>query len=99
MSSIREIETQVLTVQPQMTCTLPARPADTFSMAGSNIPAWSRLNLDLMILGLACDVTRVANYFWFAMGSGGVTFSWLGHTNTPLRNTMHHPPTGTETAA
>jgi hypothetical protein len=82
VSSIREIETQVLTVPPQMTCMLPTRPADNFSMAGSNIPAWSRLNLDLMILALACDVTRVANYFWFAMGSGGVTFSWLGHTNT-----------------
>src|SRR5258705_85226 len=67
---------------PPVTCTLPARPEDNFSMAGSNIPAWSRLNLDLMILALACDVTRVANYFWFAMGSGGVTFSWLGHTNT-----------------
>jgi hypothetical protein len=51
-------------------------------MANSNIPAWSRINLDLMVLALGCDITRVANYFWFAMGSGGVTFSWLGHTNT-----------------
>jgi hypothetical protein len=82
MTSIREVENQVLAVQPQVTCMVPTRPADNFSVASSNIPAWGKANLDLMVLGLACDVTRVANFFWFAMGSGGVTFSWLGHTNT-----------------
>ncbi|HXI58901.1 MAG TPA: DUF1552 domain-containing protein [Polyangia bacterium] len=82
MTSIREVETQVLAVQPQVTCMVPTRPAANFSVANSNIPAWGKANLDLMVLGLACDVTRVANFFWFAMGSGGVTFSWLGHTNT-----------------
>ncbi len=82
MTSIREVENQVLVVQPPPTCTVSARPADNFNVANSNIPAWGKANLDLMVLGLACDVTRVANFFWFAMGSGGVTFSWLGHTNT-----------------
>jgi hypothetical protein len=83
MTSIREVENQVLAVQPQAAaCMVPARPAANFSVASSNIPAWGKANLDLMVLGLACDVTRVANFFWFAMGSGGVTFSWLGHTNT-----------------
>jgi hypothetical protein len=82
MTSIREVENQVLTVQPQAACMVPARPAANFSVASSNIPAWGKANLDLMVLGLACDVTRVANFFWFSMGSGGVTFSWLGHTNT-----------------
>jgi hypothetical protein len=82
MTSIREVETQVLAVQPQVTCMLSDRPAANFSVANSNIPAWGKANLDLMVLGLGCDVTRVANFFWFAMGSGGVTFSWLGHTNT-----------------
>ncbi len=82
MNSIREVETQVLAVQPQVSCMLSARPADNFNVANSNIPAWGKANLDLMVLALGCDVTRVANFFWFAMGSGGVTFSWLGHTNT-----------------
>jgi hypothetical protein len=82
LTSIREVEAQVLAVQPQVTCMLSPRPPDNFSVANSNIPAWGKANLDLMVLALACDVTRVANFFWFAMGSGGVTFSWLGHTNT-----------------
>jgi len=82
MTSIRSVETQLLTVQPQVTCTVPTRPAATFNVANSNIPAWGTVNLDMMVLALACDLTRVANFFWFAMGSGGVTFSWLGHTNT-----------------
>ena len=83
MTSIRSIETQLLAVQPMAAaCTVPTRPADNFDMGNSNIPAWGKLNLDMMVLALACDLTRVANFFWFAMGSGGVTFSWLGHTNT-----------------
>lgn len=83
MTSIRSIETQLLAVQPTAAaCTVPTRPADNFDMGNSNIPAWGKVNLDMMVLALACDLTRVANFFWFAMGSGGVTFSWLGHTNT-----------------
>ena len=82
MTSIRSIETQLLAVQPQATCAVPTRPADNFDVGNSNIPAWGKVNLDMMVLAMACDLTRVANFFWFAMGSGGVTFSWLGHTNT-----------------
>jgi len=81
LTSIRETETQVLTVQPQAMCKVPTRSANAVNMAAANIPAWGKLNLDLMVLGLACDITRVANWFWFSMGSGGVAFTWLGHTN------------------
>jgi len=34
-----------------------------------------------MVLALACDLTRVATSFWFAMGPGGVTFRLVGHKN------------------
>jgi len=82
LQSIRQVETQVLAMQPQAACTIPTRPADTFSLLNSNIPAWAQLNTDLMVLALACDLTRVASWMWVAMGTGGVTFTWLGHTNT-----------------
>src|SRR5260370_21315851 len=82
MSSIREIENQVLAVQPQTAGTLPTRPADTFNVLPSNLQAWSKVNTDLMVQALACDLTRVASWMWVAMGTGGVTFSWLGHTTT-----------------
>jgi hypothetical protein len=82
MTSIREVEMQVTATQPQVACMVPARPADTFNVLGSNLPAWSKVNLDMMVLAMACDITRVASFCWIAMGSGGVTFSWLGHTNT-----------------
>ncbi|HET6283972.1 MAG TPA: DUF1552 domain-containing protein [Polyangia bacterium] len=81
LTSIREVETRVLALQPQLACMVPTRPADAFSTIASNLPAWSKANLDLMVLALACDRTRVASFCWIAMGSGGVTFSWLGHTN------------------
>jgi Protein of unknown function (DUF1552) len=82
LTSIREVETRVLALQPQTACMIPTRPADNFSAIGSNLPAWSKANIDLMVLALACDRTRVASFCWIAMGSGGVTFTWLGHTNT-----------------
>src|SRR5260370_12358334 len=82
MSSMRAIENQVLAVQPQMACTLPTRPADTFNVLPSNLPAWAKVNTDLLVQALACDLTRVASWMWVAMGTGGVTFSWLGHTTT-----------------
>ena len=82
MTSIRSVETQLLAAQPQASCMVPTRPAANFDLGNSNIPAWGKVNLDLMVLALACDLTRVANFFWFAMGSGGVTFSWLGHKTT-----------------
>jgi len=91
MTAIREVENQVLALQPQVACTVPARPADTFNaLAGtsytaqtaSNLPAWAKVNLDMMVLALTCDLTRVASWMWVAMGTGPVTFSWLGHTNT-----------------
>jgi hypothetical protein len=82
LSSIREIEQQVLATQAQTACMIPSRPADNFNTQASNIPAWGKLQMDLMVLALACDLTRVASFMWIAMGSGGTTFSWLGHTDT-----------------
>ena len=54
---------------------------------------------------LLCDFhhDRVHAQDWhIRIADGHAEFTpprWLGHTRTPLRNTMHHPPTGTETAA
>ena len=92
LSSIREVENQVLATQPQTAgCMVPTRPADTFNalsgnsvtpLTAANLPAWAKVNTDLMVLALACDLTRVASWMWVAMGTGAVTFSWLGHTTT-----------------
>jgi len=45
MSSIREVENQVLAVQSQTACMVPARPADTFNTLASNLPAWAKVNM------------------------------------------------------
>src|SRR5258708_30375015 len=64
LSSIREVENQVLATQPQTAgCMVPARPADTFNalsgnsvtpLTAANLPAWAEGNTDLMALALAC---------------------------------------------
>ncbi|HET6279875.1 MAG TPA: DUF1552 domain-containing protein, partial [Polyangia bacterium] len=68
LTSIREIEARVLTVQQQGTCMIPTRPMDGFTTKTSDVPMWGKLMMDLMVLGLACDVTRVANFMWGGMG-------------------------------
>jgi hypothetical protein len=81
LTSIREIEGQVLMVPPPAAaCTLPARPGDGFATKTSDVPMWGKLNMDLMVLALACDVTRVTNFMWGGMGGMG-TATWLNHTN------------------
>ncbi len=81
LASIREVENQVLAVSPQTVCVVPARPAGDFNTQESNVPEWAKVQMDLMVLALACDLTRVASFMWIAMGSGSATFSWLGHTS------------------
>jgi Protein of unknown function (DUF1552) len=67
-------------IPPQATCMVPARPGDGFTTRTSDVPMWGKLNMDLMALALACDVTRVANFMWGGMGGMG-TATWLNHTN------------------
>jgi hypothetical protein len=87
LTSIREIEGRVLMAQSQAACMLPTRPMDGFTTRTSDVPMWGKLMMDLMVLGLACDVTRVTNFMWGGMGGAG-TATWLGHT-TDHHNLAH----------
>jgi len=81
LASIREVEKQVLAA-PTMACTVPTRPADAFDLKASNLPAYGKVQMDLLALAMACDLTRVASFLWLGMGATGVTLSFLGHTDT-----------------
>jgi len=87
LTSIRETETRVLMMQSQGACVIPARPMDGYTTRTSDVPMWGKLMMDLMVLALTCDVTRVANFMWGGMGGAG-TATWLGHT-TDHHNLAH----------
>lgn len=54
-------------------------PIDIY--ANDNYPAIANLQLDLLAMSLACDVTRIASVQWSTTQAGKV-FSWLGQTET-----------------
>lgn len=60
-------------------CSKPSDPGQLDYMANDNFPAVGKLQMDLMVMALACDLTRVGTIQW-ENSVGNVQFSWLGLT-------------------
>ena len=80
-TTIRDLETR-LTV-PGATvgdsCSKPGDPGTLDYMKNDNFPAVGKLQMDLMVMALACDLTRVGTIQW-ENSVGNVQFTWLGIT-------------------
>jgi hypothetical protein len=82
-SAIRDLEMR-LTAAPDSSggsnasCAKPTAPTIDFNK-NDNFPAVGTLQMDLLVMALACDLTRVATLQWEAAYSD-VIFSWLGWT-------------------
>jgi hypothetical protein len=86
LTSISEVEKQIITVTPTpATCTAPAQPA-----TGGNWHSKSKLFIDLAVLALACDKTRIVtlqysdswgvNYSDYSLGTGQEALgTWSDH--------------------
>ncbi len=79
MDAIRDVE---MRVDAQITCTRPDKTKymdlDPGNGDGKNLPVWSNLMFDLMTLGFACDMTRVATFVFRNCGGGGSYLPFLG---------------------
>jgi hypothetical protein len=71
IASIEEVQRQ-LGELAAATCTTPGREAS------SEFPTLGRIQMDLMVNALGCDLTRVASIQW-SNGQSGTRHSWLGH--------------------
>jgi hypothetical protein len=80
-TAIREVEAQVTQPPPTLTvtttCGKPASPNAPNPTVSANFPTTSRQMIDLLSLGLACDLTRSVTLQW-GRSTGGLTFPWLG---------------------
>jgi hypothetical protein len=63
------------------TCAVPDVGGELDVYAGENYPLMGKLQMDLLAMSLACDLTRVASLQWTSTQAGKV-FSWLGQTET-----------------
>lgn len=88
--AIRSVETRLQSMPMPMACSSAGAPNNVPSpdSAGNNFDAWTKANLDLIVLAFQCGHTKVASY---AMASGGSCisqhFRWTGD---PDCNGYHH---------
>jgi hypothetical protein len=78
LTAIREIETRLTTslVENNAACADPAVPPVS-AQSNDSFPAVGAIQLDLLAMALACDLTRVASLQW-SRSVSQVRFTWLG---------------------
>lgn len=78
LQGIRDIEMRLELDGPVAgACEPPTLGGRIDVMANDNFPVLSRLQLDLLVMSLACDLTRVASMQW-SRGLSPTRFNWLG---------------------
>jgi hypothetical protein len=80
LEAVRQIEQRLdLTA----TCEVPMLGEQFDPYANDNFPLVSRLQIDMMVMAMACDLTRISSLLWARAGSN-VRYTWLGF------GTEHH---------
>jgi hypothetical protein len=82
LTYLREVESR-LQRQGEIaaSCTIPARPDAPEDTSAAAFPAIGALQLDLLVLALACGQTRVASLMW-SRSVSPTRFTWLGIDDT-----------------
>ena len=79
LSQIRDLETRLTaTGSVGASCVKPGAPTIDFK-SNDNFPNVGKLQMDLLTMALACDLTRVASLQW-ENSVGGTRFTWIGMT-------------------
>lgn len=58
---VRDLETRISSSMPTGACAAPDRPAFMATDSEETMPAISRMQIDLLVMALACDLTRVGS--------------------------------------
>lgn len=82
LSSVRSIEQQ-LSKEGETVCAAPAPQGQKLAVReGGNTPALLRLQIDLVMAAMRCDLTRVATINIADTFGDGLRFGWLGLNRT-----------------
>lgn len=74
LDAVRKIEQRLdLTAS----CEVPMLGDQFDPNANDNFPLVSRLQIDMMVMAMACDLTRISSLLWAQAGSN-VRYNWLG---------------------
>ncbi len=76
LDAIREVETTLDSGEVLGDCTIPNAPEISSPTAGANFPIVGKVQMELLALAMACDLTRVGSLQWHA-AQGYTLFSWV----------------------
>jgi hypothetical protein len=76
LSSLRQIE-RTFAEPPPGLCAPPRRTPDLNHRLVSDVPAIGKLQMDLLLAALRCDLTRVATFMWYDTNGGNEVLSFL----------------------
>lgn len=88
-TNVRDLETRITnTAPPGASCVKPAAPTIDYR-ANANFPAVGKLQMDLLVMAMACDLTRVGTIQW-ERSVGDVRFTWVDPTITRGHHDFSH---------
>jgi hypothetical protein len=87
LANVRDLEVRL--AASGAVCTLPTAPAAIDYKANANFPAVGKLQMDLLVAALACDLTRVGTIQW-EQSVGNVRFTWVDPAITRGHHDMSH---------
>jgi hypothetical protein len=76
LTAVHDIEMRLGTGAAGTSCIKPTPGATIDVRANDNFPAVGKLQMDLLVMALACDLTRVGSIQW-NRSVGGARFTWL----------------------
>jgi hypothetical protein len=77
LSALRDIETRLSSAPLGASCAQPMAPGDMNTGDNANFPTILKLQTDLMVRALACNLTQVVSLQW-SRSVSGVRYDWAG---------------------
>ncbi|HEY4187963.1 MAG TPA: DUF1552 domain-containing protein [Polyangia bacterium] len=92
-TALRDIETRLdAQAMPGLSCVDPGAPALPPNLTDNDsFPAIGKLQMDILAVALACDLTRVASLQW-SRSVSLVRFTWLSPGITAAHHDLSHTP-------
>lgn len=90
LTNVRDLEKRVTaTTGVGAACVKPAAPPTIDTNANANFPMLGKLQMDLLVMAMACDLTRVGTIQW-ENSVGDVRFTWVDPAITRGHHDMSH---------
>jgi hypothetical protein len=92
LANVRDLETRLTaTGSLGASCMKPAMPTVTSYKSNDSFPQVGQVQMDLVVMAMACDLTRVATIQW-EKSVGDVQFDWVDSTIARGHHDMSHDP-------